>query len=161
MKHSYYISEDLGEMEAAHDDLVHTGLKDKNIHVLSDDDANVVSHHLRSVNPFAKTDIVRSGTYGAFIGITLAGLVLAIPQIWAINSPVGNVPFVFGAIVLFGFSIWEGGLLGIHQANKKYALVDDQIHHGQHLMIVDYENSEGSMVEHTMRTHPKLKPVTL
>ena len=96
---------------------------------------------------FEKTDVIRSGTYGAVIGVILASLMLALPTVLSIESPVGNMPFIFGAIVVLGFSTWEGGLLGIQRENQKFAFVNDDIHHGEHLMIVDYDENASSAVE--------------
>jgi len=161
MKHAYYISQDLDEMESAHNDLVDQGVRDKHIHVYSDADAEVQEHHLRTVSDFEKTDVIRSGTYGAVIGVILASLMLALPTVLSIESPVGNMPFIFGAIVLLGFSTWEGGLLGIQRENHKFAFVNDDIHHGEHLMIVDYDENASSAVERAMQTHPTLRQVSL
>ena len=95
------------------------------------------------------------------IGIILAGFILALPGILSIESSAGNIPFIFGAIVVLGFSTWEGGFLGIQRENQKFSAITDEIHHGEHLMIVDYNANADGAVERTMQTHPRLKRVQL
>ncbi len=161
MRHAYYLSEDLNEMETLHDELIEAGIDDNHIHVLSDHERDVEAHHIRPVNPFEKTDVIRSMSMGFLVGIVLSAALLTVPLLFNITTPVGNMPFLFGAVILMGLSTWEGGFMGIQQANHKFEPVNDAIHHGKHLMIVDYLDNKGKKVQEMVRTHPKLKPVYL
>lgn len=62
--------------------------------------------------------MLHSGMIGAIVG---AGLEVGVLMFSALagwmQSIVGNLPFVFLALALFGASTWIGGLLGIQQPN--------------------------------------------
>lgn len=161
MKHDYVMSDDLNEIQEAHDELVQNGVPDEHIHVLSDDEASLDKRHLRPVNPFMKTDVVRATSYGAIIGALLSLAVLSIPFLFGVTTPAGSVPFVFAAIMILGFSTWEGGLWGIQSANKKFEKIDENIHRGKHMMIVDYDDAQEISVEEVKKHHPKLQAVSL
>jgi len=161
MKHAYYLSEDINELETVHDELIDFGFKEDEIHVLSEHDDEVESHHLQAVNPLEKTDVTRTISIGALVGLFLAAFVLAIPYLFNINTPAGNVPFIFAALVLLGFSAWEGGLLGLHQSNHKYEKVMDKLRDGKHLLILDYYDYQDKIVKKVREKHPKLETVRL
>ena len=161
MKHAYYLSKDMDELETLHDELIKGGLTDNQIHVLSDHEGDAEAHHIKTVNPFLKTDIVRSVIIGFFIGLAFAILIASIPTIFEFNSPVVSLPFIFVAIVFLGFSTWEGVLWGIQTANHKFASVMEKVHEGQHLLIVDYSEAKEDKVEQIHHTHPALQAVQL
>lgn len=161
MKHTYYLSKDLDELEVVHDELLESGINDSQIHVLSDADASVEEHHMRSLNSFSKTDVIHSTLMGAGVGVILALAMMSIPYLFNISTPVGNMPFMFAAIVLLGFAAWEGGFLGIQKTNHKFASVDTDIHQGQHLMIVDFKDNVESTVNKVIGAHPMVKAVSL
>lgn len=161
MKHAYYLSKDLDELEAVHDELVESGIEDSHIHVLSDAEAGVEQHHMRRLNSFSKTDVVRSTMIGAVIGAVLAFLIMSVPFLFDLSTAAGNMPFVFAAIILLGFAAWEGGFLGIQKTNHKFASVDKEIHDGQHLMIVDFKGGVESAVNKVISSHPQLRSMPL
>jgi hypothetical protein len=154
MKHAYYLSEDLDELEHAHDELIMSGLQDKHIHVLSDNDADVQLHHMRPVNSFLKTNVVHSLFSGAMTGVVVAMLIMATPYIMEFEF---TMPFTLGAIAALGFATWEGGFLGIQKINENFKNVFSQIHEGQHLMIVDYNIEEENSIRTLSRGHPGLQ----
>src|SRR5690606_16464947 len=121
MNRHYYISDNLDELERVEQELEANGISTEQIHVLSEKDADLEQHHLHSVPSFMKTDVVHSGTRGVLIGTALAALVLVIAYFsgWT-NTIAGWTPFVFLALVLFGFSIWEGGFFGIQTPNSYF-----------------------------------------
>ena len=161
MKHTYYLSKDMDELEVVHDELLESGINDSQIHILSDADASVEKHHMRNLNSFSKTDVIHSTLLGACVGFVLALAIMSIPYLFNISTPVGNMPFLFAAIVLLGFGAWEGGFLGIQKTNHKFASVDADIHEGQHLMIVDFKDGVESAVNKVMGAHPMVKAVSL
>jgi hypothetical protein len=161
MKHKYYLTNNLDELEHVHDELMQSGLKDEQIHVLSDDEQALPKHHLQSVNEFAKTDIVRSTLRGAAIGVLLSSIVLLVPLIFNLTTPIGMLPFVFAALVVLGFSTWEGGLWGIQMPNTRFEGLFEKIHNGEHLLIVDYDESQEDALAKTESAHPMLQPVTI
>ena len=161
MKHAYYISDDLDELETVHDELVVSGLQDQRIHVLSDEDAAVEFHHMRPMNPFFKTNVVRALFAGAVIGIGIATVIMAIPYVFGFESTAATIPFTLGALFIVGFSTWEGGFLGMQAVNQKFKDVFKRIHEGQHLMIVDYNIEEENRIRALSRSHPGLQTLSL
>jgi hypothetical protein len=154
MKHAYYLSKDLDELEHVHDELIMSGLQDQNIHVLSDSDAEVQLHHMRPVNSFLKTNVIHSLLYGALIGAAAAMIIIAIPYFMEFES---TVPFTLGAIAALGFATWEGGFIGIQKINDKFKDIISKIHQGQHLLIVDYNVEEEVRIRALSRGHPGLQ----
>ncbi len=161
MLHTYLISDSLDEIEQVHDELVEQGIPDIHQHVLSDDDAGVTEHHLRSVNPFNKTDIVRCTIMGAVLGFLISFSLLSMPFLFDVTTPIGAVPFVFGALVFLGLFTWEGGLIGLHKVNHHYQKIDKDIHNGKHLLIVDHGQEEFTSLNKVIAKHSALKQVEI
>ena len=115
MNRHFYISDNLDELENLEGELEARGINTEQIHVLSEEDAALERHHrLHEVPSILKQDVVHSGSVGSLVGVALAVLVLLLAWVndWA-ATPAGWIPFVFLAMVLLGFSIWEGSLLGM------------------------------------------------
>ncbi len=162
MKHAYYMSRDLDELEQVQGELASEGLKEDHVHVLSDDIASVEEHDMRPVNPFMRTDVIHSMSIGLAIGVIGALAVASTSWVFGINSPVGTALVIFGCLLVLGFSTWEGGLWGIQEANHKYARVEDEIHAGKHLLIVDYENQqEFQALRKVQQRHPAVESLQL
>ena len=113
MNRHYYISNNLDDLEAVENELEASGINSEQIHVLSQHVADVEQHHLHEINSLMEQDVVRSGEIGAVIGVPLAALVLGVAY-WLgwTESAAGWMPFIFLAIVVCGFCIWEGGFFG-------------------------------------------------
>ena len=159
MKHAYYLSEDLNELETVHNELIETGLKDSNIHVLSDDEASVARHHMRNANPFMITNVVRALFVGACIGLIAGGLMMSVPFLFGFSASIGSIPFTLGALFLLGFATWEGGFVGLQKVHPKFIHVLKRVHTGKHLMIVDYSDKKAPLLGAVKRQHPTLEPV--
>lgn len=69
MKHAYYMTKDLEEIEQVQHELKEAGLNEEHVHVLSDNEASVEKRDFHPVNPFMRTDVVHSMTIGAVIGV--------------------------------------------------------------------------------------------
>jgi hypothetical protein len=154
MKHAYYLSKDMDELEHVHDELIMFGLHDQNIHVLSDSEAEVQLHHMRPMNSFLKTNVVHALFYGALIGIAVAMIIISIPYFMKFET---TIPFTLGAIAALGFATWEGGFIGIQKFNEKFKDIANRIHQGQHLLIVDYNDEEEKSIRALSRGHPSLR----
>jgi len=161
MKHAYYLSEDLNELEQVHDELIETGLRDTHIHVFSDDEANVEMHHMRNVNPFLKTNVLKALCIGVGIGLFMGALMMSVPFVFGFSASIGSIPFTLGGLFLLGFATWEGGLLGLQKAHPKFLKVLNRVHKGNHLLIVDYKEEKAIQVHRVKREHPALEPVYL
>jgi hypothetical protein len=158
MNRHYYISDNLNDLEIVEYELEASGINSEQIHVLSEKVADVVEHHLHEVNSLMKQDAVHSGEIGAVVGAPLAVLVLggAYWMGWT-ESPAGWVPFIFLAIVVFGFCIWEGGLFGIQVPNAHFRNFKQTVEEGKHIFFVDVEPAQESVLDRVIEHHPTLK----
>ncbi len=158
MKRFYYICDDLDELEAIELELENNGVATPQIHVLSKDDAGVMRHdHLNEVSPFLKQDIVHSTLKGAVLGAVLAALGIAAVAATGVAETVGWAPFICLALVLLGFCTWEGGLWGIQEPNSQFAQFADALDAGKHVLLVDADTGQESIVTRIVGAHPKLQ----
>ncbi len=159
MNRHYYVSDDLDDLEQVEQELEAGGIDTEQIHVLSERDAELERHgHLHSVPSVMKTDVVRSGTRGVFVGLLLAALVLGVAYFsgWT-NTASGWMPFIFLAIVVFGFCIWEGGFFGIQKSNSDFRPLQGKLRQGRHVFFVDVEPTQEPLLEQVVSHHPKLE----
>jgi hypothetical protein len=157
MNRHYYISDNLDDLEAVENELEASGINSEQIHVLSEQVAEVEEHHLHEVNSLMKQDVVHSGEIGAVIGVPLAALVLG-GAYWLgwHESAAGWVPFIFLAVVVLGFCIWEGGFFGIQVPNAHFRNFKQLVETGKHVFFVDVEPNQESVLERVIERHPKL-----
>ena len=158
MNRHYYISDNLDDLEEIERQLEAGGIATEQIHVLSEQDAALERHHVHSVPSLLKTDVVNAGRRGMLIGLALAVLVLLTAYLlgWT-DSPAGWVPFIFLALILFGFSTWEGGLFGIQNPNPYFRRLQDTLRAGRHVFFVDVEPPQERILERVIEQHPHLQ----
>lgn len=159
MLRHYFISDNLDDLELLEQQLEASGIATPQIHVLSKKDEDVAQHeHLNYVQSFMKNDIIHSTEVGAVIGLALSTLILTIAYFsgWT-ESAAGWLPFVFLAIVLLGFSTWEGGLLGIHKPNYHFSRFADALKNGRHVFFVDLESKQEDTLERVLQSHPQVE----
>jgi hypothetical protein len=158
MLRHYYISNDLDDMEAVEQELEAKGVSTPQIHVLSENDAEVEKHHLHAIEAVLKQDVVHSTELGAVVGVIGAILVLGAAYLmdWH-TTAVGWVPFGFLAVVVLGFCTWEGGLIGIQIPNHEFKRFQKLLKHGKHVIFVDVDPEQESVLLETAAQHPKLK----
>lgn len=157
MNRHYYISDNLDDLETVENELEANGISTEQIHVLSEKDADVEQHHLHDVNSLMKQDVVHSGEIGAVIGVPLAALIIG-GAYWLgwTESAAGWVPFIFLAIVVLGFCIWEGGFFGIQVPNTHFRSLKQQVKEGEHILFVDVEPGQESVLDRVIEHHPRL-----
>tara|TARA_R110002167_G_scaffold364929_2_gene588177 strand:- start:5384 stop:5941 length:558 start_codon:yes stop_codon:yes gene_type:complete len=158
MKRLYYISADLNDLEAIVKELESRDVSTPQIHVLSENDADVEKHHLHAIEAVLKQDVVRSTTVGALIGVACAAVLLMLAYFlqWHITAA-GWVPFIFLAVVLLGFCSWEGGLIGIQMPNYQFKRFQKLLKHGKHVFFVDISPEQESVLTEIVEKHPRLK----
>ncbi len=157
MLRHYYISDDLDDLEKIEQELESQGFTEPQIHVLSENDSEVEKHHLHEVEAILKQDVVHSTEIGAGVGIVIAVLILGLAKFlgWA-SGPVGWIPFIFLAIIVFGFCTWEGGFIGIQKPNINFERFQDALHKGKHVLFVDVDSHQVSTIEKIVKEHPRL-----
>lgn len=157
MKRQYYISNDLDDLELLENELKSTGLSTPQIHVLSENDAEVEKHHLHAIESVLKKDVVRSTKMGALVGIFAASTVLVVAYLMGWHqSAAGWVPFGFLAVVLLGFCTWEGGLIGIQVPNYEFKRFQSLLAEGNHVFFVDITEHQKESVDKIASQHESL-----
>lgn len=155
----YFISDDLDDLDAIEQELEKAGLTTPQIHVLTRDNAGVRQHaHLSGVPSFLKRDMVRSAVLGAVVGAVLAAIVLAIAFMagWT-DTGAGWIPFLFLAVILFGFSTWFGGMHGLRLPNARFERFQPVLDSGRHVLFVDVDQSQQERLTAVIDRHPRLE----
>jgi len=154
-------SDNLDELEEVHDELVNTGIKDRQIHVLSEQEAEVSKHHMRNLNSLSRTSLFSFLMRGSVLGLFLGGTVLLASYVFGAAETVMMAPFWLAAIAAFGFTVWEAGLMGLNRINQRYETVQNELHHGEHMLILDYASKQQAFIDRVLRRHPKVCAVQL
>lgn len=158
MQRHYFISDNLDDLESVEAELERQGITTLQIHVLSEQDAEVEHHKLREVVCFMKQDVVHSTLLGAAVGLILCVLFLSISHTAGFTqSAAGWVPFVFVGLVLLGFCAWEGGLRGIQEPNHHFRRFQKTLHEGKHIFFVDVDKNEEATLHQIVARHPGLE----
>ena len=160
MLRHYFISDDLDDLEIIEEQLEARGVSTPQIHVLTAHDAELDHHqHLHRVQSMMKKDVVHSALIGSVVGVGAFVLVLAFAHLsgWT-ETTAGWVPFVFLAVVLLGFCTWQGGLFGIQRPNYHFARFEQAIKNDRHILFVDLERDQETVLESVVKSHPKLEP---
>jgi hypothetical protein len=89
--------------------------------------------------------------------VALATLMLGIAGITGLTGTLaGWTPFIFLAVVIFGFCTWEGGLYGIQEPNRAFESFDADLEQGRHIIFVDAEPAEKNALLNVMQTYEQL-----
>ena len=157
MVRHYYLSNDLDELEDVENELLKEGFTTPQMHVLSENDAEVQKHHLHEVESVLKKDVVHSTEVGALVGLVGAVLVLLTAYLleWT-NGAAGWMPFIFLAVVVLGFCTWEGGFIGIQRPNVEFVRFQKMLAEGNHIFFVDAEPEQEPLLKRLMKNHPNL-----
>ena len=157
MKRHYYISEDLNDLEAVEQELEQSGLSIPQIHVLSENDAEVEKHHLHAIESVLKHDVVHSTQLGAVVGIFGAVLILALTYTmqWH-TTAAGWLPSGFLAVIVLGFCTWEGGLVGIQIPNYQFKRFQALLKQGKHVFFVDVDSDQYEVLCEVVERHSSL-----
>jgi len=158
VKH-YYVSDDLDELELVEQELESIGIKESQIHVLSQSTVDVENHHLHMVNSLHQRDVIHSGEIGAVFGAIGALFIIAVTSLmgWA-ESAAGWMPFTFLAIIIFGFCTWEGGFIGIQKVNVNHVPFEKALKEGKHILLVDSNKQQKQAVRKVFKAHPRIQP---
>lgn len=158
MKRFFYVSNSLRELGQVELELEGKGMAAPQIHVLSNDESEMAHQHLPAVADFMKTDVVHGGLIGLLIGAAGAVLVLGVAAVLGWTQAVGWVPFVFLAIVVLGFCTWEGGFFGFQERNHQLRKFERDLADNRHVLLVDIEPRQETLLRDVMSRHPTLKP---
>jgi hypothetical protein len=157
IRHFYVIAE-IDEVEKVEKDLKLQGFTEPQIHVLSENDTEVETHHLHAVESVLKKDVVHSTQIGAIYGVIGAIITLFISYAmgWT-ESTVGWIPFIFLSIIILGFCTWEGGLIGIQTPNINFVQFKEMLHEGKYILFVDVDPEQEDAIASVMKMHPNIQ----
>lgn len=155
----YFISDDLDDLERIEEELEAKGILTPQIHLLTRDNAGLHRRsHLHGVPSIMKRNMFAAGLAGAVVGLVLAGLALFIPMVagWT-TTAAGWAPFIYLAIILFGFCTWFGGMHGLRMPNHQFLRFQKQLDEGKHVLFVDLDQSQTDELEAVVERHPGLQ----
>ena len=156
MKRHYYISNDLDDLEIVERDLESAGVSTPQIHVLSEDDSGVETHHLHEVEAVLKKDVVHGTEIGAVVGVIAAAAILLLFWLSGLTETYTWVPAIFLSVIVLGFCTWEGGLIGIQEPHTDFRRFQNDLHQGKHVLFVDVDPAQESILRKVVRNHPQL-----
>lgn len=158
MLRHYYITDSLEDLAQVEQMLITQGIMNSQIHVLSEQDAEVAKLQLHEVESVLKKDVVHSTKVGAVVGVILALITFVFAYFMNWNSSsAGWLPFVFLSIVIVGFCTWEGGFIGIQTDNINFRRFKRLVNNGKHLLFVDIEPSQKYTLDSVMKNYPSLQ----
>ena len=157
MKRFYYLSDDLDDLEHIEAELESSGISTPQIHILSRNDAGLEEHHLHQVPSFLKKDVVHSTQIGAMLGAVVALVVIVVTYVSGFAAKTGWVPFIFLAVVAWGFITWEAGLFGIQVPNVHFKRFEDALKEGKHILFVETDRADEEVLRAVLGKHPKLE----
>jgi hypothetical protein len=104
-----------------------------------------------------KLDIVRSGFIGAAVGACVFSVViLLVDYLNWYKSSAGWIPFIFLALILFWFCVWEGGFIGIQRKNTLFGKFKEALKDGLHVFYVDLYPNQEAILDEILKLHPKV-----
>ncbi|MCJ1882884.1 hypothetical protein [Pseudomonas nitroreducens] len=158
MNRHYYLSDNLDDLERVENELQESGIGREQMHVLSEQDAELGEHRLHEIPSVLKKDVVHWGKIGALIGVALATLVLIGGYLsgWT-QTAAGWVPLVFLAVVLGGFSLWESSFIGLQRPSSDARRFEPSLHAGRHVFFVDVKPEQEPVLDMVVRHHPRLE----
>ena len=158
MKRHYFISNNLDDLDKIEQQLENRGILRPQIHVLSRDDAGVERHeHLHNIESVLKFDVVHGTMLGAIAGFALAIVSLVIAEYTGLTAVYSWAPFIFLAVILFGFSTWFGGYHGIRTPHKDLRKFESVLNQGRHVFFVDIDTEQESILHAVTDNHPALE----
>ncbi len=157
MKRFYYTGESLDELEHVGRDLELCGIPRSQIYLLSNDDFGLDNHDVNRVASFLKTDVIHLGEIGALLGLAIATAILLVTHFSGIATQVGWVPFVFLAIVSFGFTTWEAGFIGIQRPNTHFLRFQEALAQGRHVLFVETRAQDKKKLKKVFKGYPNVK----
>ena len=157
MKRFYYTGDSLDELERVQRDLEACGIPRSQIYLLSNDDVGLDNHDVNRVASFLKTDVIHSGEIGALLGLAIAAAILLVTHLSGIAAQVGWVPFVFLAIVSFGFTTWEAGFIGIQRPNTHFIRFQEALTQGRHVLFVETRVQDKKKLKMVLNGYPNVK----
>ena len=157
MKRHYYISDDLDDLEIVERDLESAGVTTPQIHVLSEDDSGVESHHLHNVEAVLKKDVVHGTELGAVVG-AIARCRNFTPAAWlsGLTETYTWVPAIFSPSSYSAFAPGKAASSAYRNPHSTFAASRSDLEQGKHILFVDVDPEQESILRQVVARHPKL-----
>jgi len=154
MRRLYFLAPHLKSAKAIFHDLLLARIDDHHVHVVSNDESQLVKEELPAATLLEKTDIVPAFERGLVIGFA-CGVVISF--IGVVLSPF-NIQLGGGsilAITLSGafFGAWASSMIGISLHNSHLKGFEKAIEKGEYLFIVDIPKSRIPEIKKLMKRH--------
>lgn len=145
MKRLYYLTDDIDRAEHIARELENNDIQDRHIHILSRDEAGLLTRHLHGASYLERLDILRRGLQGFIAGL-ISGLIALYVMAFAFDyvlAPSGQVALVALTTLL---GSWVGGLVGFAHENHRLERFHEQVENGQHLIMIDVPHQDVNRV---------------
>lgn len=161
MKRYYFVTDNLPQLLAVEESLKQEGITPLQMHLLSDEDAELERHGLQSqnVDSLFRNDITRSLLSGFIVGLCAVALILGLGYALDTDGAVNWWLLVLFSLIALGFCTWEGGMLGIHRPNRRFKKFVNYLRSGKHLFFVDIHPGQEAIVERVAHDHRHLQPM--
>lgn len=156
MQRHFYLSNDLDDLESLERDLESRDIDWPQIHILSNNDAGVESHHLHAVESLLRKDVVHSTKIGFLVGLVAAVIPIAVALIIGLEESYLWIPVIFLSIILLGFCTWEGGFIGIQRPHHEYRKFEKALNSGKHVLIIDVAPVQEEQLKLVLNKHPRV-----
>ena len=151
MKAIYYLAPSLISTHHIADELHKAGVKDWFLHVISNDESGIKKEHLHSSNYLETLDLARDGIIGGLIGFAIGLItVMALVFLQPFTPALPTVVYLFILITLTLFGLWEGGLAGVANKNRKLAEFDEDIAAGKYLILIYSRKKNEGRIQYIM-----------
>ncbi|MEK9920039.1 MAG: NAD/FAD-utilizing enzyme [Luminiphilus sp.] len=157
MKRFYYISDDLDDLEKIEHELEAGGIARPQIYLLSNDDVGLENRDVNRVASFLKTDVIHAGEIGAVLGLAVGSVILLVSHFSGIAAQVGWAPFIFLAIIGFGFATWEAGFIGMQIPNVHFTRFEKALEQGRHVLFVETDREDQKKLKAVIKKYPGLE----
>jgi hypothetical protein len=159
MRDAYYVTDDLDDVEALQAELLEAGIESKDISVWSDDEHDVVSHHLQPENSILKTDVLPSMLNGLKLGLALSATGLIITLVLGLHMSDYASAIVILSLFIIGFCTWEAGLLGLHRVHRDFKRARKFLSNKKHIVHLHVSDHLARSAALAIARHPKIAPV--
>ncbi|GAA5317504.1 MAG: hypothetical protein AseanaTS_27090 [Candidatus Pelagadaptatus aseana] len=152
----YYCSDSLRDIERVERELEHDGFPRRHIHVLSHNEPEMDRLHVHSVPSLLRSDSVHWAERGALVGLLVSAAVVAFLVLSGAHQAIGLPAVLLLAALVLGIFTWEAGLIGMQRKNYKLEQFEPILEKGQHVMLVDVDESEVYSLAKHMEAHPEV-----
>jgi hypothetical protein len=152
----FYCSDSLRDLEQVEHELEQDGFSRSHIHVLSNSEAEMDRRHVHAVPSLFRSDSVHWAERGALIGLLVSTVLVAFLVFNGVHEVVGLPAILLLAALILGAFTWEAGLIGMQHKNYKFQQFEPLLEKGQHVMLVDVDESEVFSLSRHMEAHPEV-----